>query len=271
MDFENPWTLDSELKKGQSLQIAQAWKKHEDDRRRISKSPREILEVMTSEHFEEMESFMNEVFLSTVDLDFGCGKDYGGGVFLSEVFTNTQRVMKEAGKRGHRVGTPISLETGFDLRRPLDQKAALKIVDKEEPYCLVIAFPCGPFSPLQHLNPNTDPEKRQQKLEEGRSLLRFAVKLARRQRKAGRHFILENLIHYPQRLGVNLSCEPWWRSWTATLQSWINAVLAFDLFVDSLTRSLQGWLLRALQLLKDFMTVVVCDNMFMILFWEEAR
>ena len=192
MDFENPWTLDSELKKGQSLQIAQAWKKHEDDRRRIPKSPREILEVMTSEHFEEMESFMNEVFLSTVDLDFGCGKDHGGGVFLSEVFTNTQRVMKEAGKRGHRVGTPISLETGFDLRRPLDQKAALKIVDKEEPYCLVIAFPCGPFSPLQHLNPNTDPEKRQQKLEEGRSLLRFAVKLARRQRKAGRHFILEN-------------------------------------------------------------------------------
>ena len=153
MDFENIWTLDSELKKGQSLQIAQAWKKHEDDRRRISKSPREILEVMTSEHFEEMESFMNEVFLSTMDLDFGCGKDHGGGVFLSEVFTNTQRVMKEAGKRGHRVGTPISLE---------------------------------------HLNPNTDPEKRQQKLEEGRSLLRFAVKLARRQRKAGRHFTLEN-------------------------------------------------------------------------------
>lgn len=127
-----------------------------------------------------------------MDLDFGCGKDHGGGVFLSEVFTNIQRVMKEAGKRGHRVGTPISLETGFDLRRPLDQKAALKIVDKREPCCLVIAFPCGPFSPLQHLNPNTDPVKRQQKFEEGKSLLRFAVKLARRQRKAGRHFILEN-------------------------------------------------------------------------------
>lgn len=59
MDFENPWTLASELSEGQSLQIAQAWKKHEDDRRRISKSPRQILEVMTSEHFKEMESFMN--------------------------------------------------------------------------------------------------------------------------------------------------------------------------------------------------------------------
>lgn len=177
MDFENPWTLDSELKKGQ--------------RKRISQSPREIMEVMTSEHFKEMESCLHEVFLSTVD--FGCGKaSSDDGIFLSEVFTNTQRVMKEAEKRGHRTGTAISLETGFDLRRPLDQKAALKIIAKEEPYCLVIAFPCGPFSPLQHLNPHTDLEKLKLKREDGRSLLRFAVKLARLQRRAGRHFILEN-------------------------------------------------------------------------------
>ncbi len=100
--------------------------------------------------------------------------------------------MKEAEKRGHRVGTPISWETGYDLRKALDQKAALKIVEKEEPYCLVIAFPCGPFSPLQNLNPNTDPVRLQEKLKDGRALLKFAVKLARLQHKGGRHFILEN-------------------------------------------------------------------------------
>ena len=74
----------------------------------------------------------------------------------------------------------------------MDQKAALKIVEKEEPYCLVIAFPCGPFSPLQNLNPNTDPVRLQEKLKDGRALLKFAVKLARLQHKGGRHFILEN-------------------------------------------------------------------------------
>lgn len=90
MDFQNPWTLDSELKKGQSQMISQAWKKHEDDRLRISQSPREVLEAMVEEHFQEMDSYMNEVFLSTVDLDFGRGKAGSEGVFLSEVFTNTQ-------------------------------------------------------------------------------------------------------------------------------------------------------------------------------------
>ncbi len=191
MDFENPWTLDSELKKGQSQLIAEAWKKHEADRLRISKSPRQILEVMEAEYFKEMEQHLNEVFLSTVDLDFD-RRQRAPGVFLSEVFTHTQRVMNAAKRRGHRVGTAVSLETGFDLRRPLVQKAVLRLVDDEEPYCLVIAFPCGPFSPLQHLNPHGDPAVKKARLEEGRALLKFAVKLARRQHRAGRHFILEN-------------------------------------------------------------------------------
>ena len=104
--------------------------------------------------------------------------------------------MTEARKRGHRTGTPISLETGFDLLRPLDQKLALKTVEEEEedPYALVLAFPCGPFSPLRNLNPHGDPEKRAKRLEEGRALLRFAIKLARHRHARGRHFILENPI-----------------------------------------------------------------------------
>ena len=191
MDFQNPWTLDSELKKGQSQLIADAWKKHESDRLRVSRSPREIYEVMEVEYFKEMGKYLNEVFLSTVDLDFD-RRQKTPGVFLSEVFTHTQRVMNEAKKRGHKVGTAVSLETGYDLRRPLVQKAVLRLVETEEPYCLVIAFPCGPFSPLQHLNPHGDPAKREARLEEGRKLLRFAVKLARLQHRAGRHFVLEN-------------------------------------------------------------------------------
>ena len=88
--------------------------------------------------------------------------------------------------------TAVSLETGYDLRRPLVQKAVLRLVETEEPYCLVIAFPYGPFSPLQHLNPHGDPAKREARLEEGTMLLRFAVKLARLQHRAGRRFLPEN-------------------------------------------------------------------------------
>ena len=69
---------------------------------------------------------LNEVFLSTVDLDFD-RRQKTPGVFLSEVFTHTQRVMNEAKKRGHKVGTAVSLETGYDLRRPLVQKAVLRV------------------------------------------------------------------------------------------------------------------------------------------------
>ncbi len=191
LDFENPWTLDSELKKGQSQLVAEAWKKHEADRLRISKSPRQILEVMETQYFKEMDQHLNEVFLSTVDLDFARRRETPG-IFLSEVFTHTQRVMNAAKKRGHRVGTAVSLETGYDLRRPLVQKAVLRLVENEQPYCLVIAFPCGPFSPLQHLNPHGDPAVKEARLEEERALLRFAIKLARLQHRAGRHFILEN-------------------------------------------------------------------------------
>ena len=188
----NPWTLDSELKTGQGQLVSQAWQKHEADRVRISKSPKQILEVMEADFFKEMKDHMNEIFVSTVDLD--SHRMRHDGIFLSEVYTNSQRVMTEARKRGHRTGTPISLETGFDLLRPLDQRLAMKIVEEEDPYALVLAFPCGPFSPLRNLNPNGDPQKQAQRLEEGRALLQFAVKLARFQKKRGRHFILENPI-----------------------------------------------------------------------------
>ena len=188
----NPWTLDSELKAGQGQLVAQAWLKHEADRVRISKSPKQILEVMEVDYFKEMKGHLNEIFVSSVDLD--SNRLRHDGIFLSEVYTNSQRVMTEARKRGHRTGTPISLETGFDLLRPLDQKLALKTVEEEDPYALVLAFPCGPFSPLRNLNPHGDPEKRAQRLEEGRALLRFAIKLARHRHARGRHFILENPI-----------------------------------------------------------------------------
>ena len=85
----NPWTLDSELKAGQGQLVAQAWQKHEADRVRISKSPRQILEVMEVDYFKEMKGHLNEIFVSSVDLD--SDRLRHDGIFLSEVYTNSQR------------------------------------------------------------------------------------------------------------------------------------------------------------------------------------
>ena len=97
--------------------------------------------------------------------------------------------MKEAAKRGHRVGVPMSLDTGWNFLEEADRQACIDWVRKEKPYFLVIAFPCGPFSPLQRLNQSGMlPEV----LERGRTLMAFALELAGEQARGGRHYVLEN-------------------------------------------------------------------------------
>ena len=111
------------------------------------------------------------------------------GTFMTEIFTTTQRVMKEAAKRGHRVGVPMSLETGWNFLQEEDRRACMAWVKKEKPFFLTIAFPCGPFSPLQRLNQGKmSPEV----LERGRILMSFALELAEEQLRGGRHYALEN-------------------------------------------------------------------------------
>ena len=108
---------------------------------------------------------------------------------MSEVYTNTQRVMNEAAKRGHRVGTPMSLETGWNFLIPEHREEAKEIIKKEKPLFLMLAFPCGPFSPLQRLNPSPMHEEN---LKNGRILMDFAIELAQIQLDGGRHYVMEN-------------------------------------------------------------------------------
>ncbi|CAL1174258.1 unnamed protein product [Cladocopium goreaui] len=108
---------------------------------------------------------------------------------VSEVYTNTQRVMKEAARRGHRVGTPMSLETGWNFLNKADREEAKRVVRSEKPLFLMLAFPCGPFSPLQRLNPS--PRLRELQ-DQGRVLMDFALELAQIQLDGGRHYVLEN-------------------------------------------------------------------------------
>ncbi|CAK9054047.1 Teneurin-3, partial [Durusdinium trenchii] len=71
---------------------------------------------------------------------------------VSEVYTTSQNVMREAERRGHKVGPAMSLDNGWNFLLAEHRSRAMKVLEEEKPYCVVLAFPCGPFSPLQYLN-----------------------------------------------------------------------------------------------------------------------
>ena len=198
----NPFELYQTLKSGQAKLISDAWEKHVSDCKRISQSPQKMRETMIADYEAEMQGYINdEVFMHTVDFTTSLKRpsssartsflkaSSASSPLVGEVYTNTQRVMKEAAGRGHRVGTPMSLENGWDFLRQEDRERAKALVRKEKPFFLVLAFPCGPFSPLQRLNPSA---RHDEILEAGRTLMRFALELAQIQVAGGRHYVLEN-------------------------------------------------------------------------------
>ena len=183
----NPWKIHQKVRPGLSQQIAQAWQRHEHDSQLTSKSAKEIYEVMELEWEDKINGYMNETLMTAIDLSHPQDRQ----PILQEIFTASQRVTKEAQRRGHLTGEPLSLETGWDFRRALDRKAAFKMVKRDKPQFLVIAYPCGPWSPLMRLNPSANLEAIRS---EHRQLIQFALDLARYQLRHGRHFILENPI-----------------------------------------------------------------------------
>ena len=116
------------------------------------------------------------------------------GPFVGETFTDSEQVKKQAEKRGHSTMPSMTLGTGYDFMKDKRQQRALDEVDQEAPYAQVIAFPCGPWSPLQALRAK-DRRRRMLMLwrrKKHHKLVRFAVRMARRQLARGRRFIIEN-------------------------------------------------------------------------------
>ncbi|CAK9007904.1 unnamed protein product [Durusdinium trenchii] len=204
----NPWRIHQDVKPGQAQLIAQAWKRHERDRKLVSLGYKEVNEIFQEEWNHDLEKYQQEVFATSLVLDFSNKLSEANEVqsndvktvndqaqsvmpkaLVSEVYTTTERVAKSARKRGHKVGSSLSLESGWDFTRLLDRRAARKLIAEEMPYFLILAFPCTFWSILLNLNPPKDYEKR---LKEATTLLRFAVQLAKDQRGRGHHFVLEN-------------------------------------------------------------------------------
>ena len=266
----NPYTIHQKLKKGHAQLIQQAWERHEKDRVRISQSPGRIRQILEACHFDEYQSFMNdEVFMQAVSLvDGGLGKGKQNPL-VTEVFTTSQRVSQVASGRGHRVGDPLSLDTGWDFLNPECQRLAKEKIRAEKPYCLVIAFPCGPFSPLQRLNPNGSAtfEKR---LQDGRTLMKFGLELAEIQLYKKEDMWFSRILFRVQP-GRNLR----WRSSSMRMRSGvlflISAASDFAVQRECCIRSLRRWFALAPKSPTCLMVVVACVIMTMLLCWEVSR
>lgn len=94
-----------------------------------------------------------------------------------------------ARRRGLGAGASLTLGTGWDFRDESHRQKAKRLVRKTKPYVLLLAFPCGDFSPLMNLNPPADLGDRRA---ESAQLVEFAIELACIQMAGGRHFVMEN-------------------------------------------------------------------------------
>ena len=198
------------LKAGVKQMISQAWQRHRKDQLAVSVSRKQMHDAML---VEETSTFLNDTFVAQLvmpDLSF------------AEVFTDTEPVLQQARLRGHRAVEPLSLKTGWDFLLPSHRALALANLRRTKPYMVVIAFPCGPWSPLQQLT--AAPALLHKKRKEARALVDFAAEVARLQLEND-NAISSLKIWTPPWLGSFVLCK----LWLATLESWQFAWISASL------------------------------------------
>ena len=109
---------------------------------------------------------------------------------LLEIFTWTMMMTTTAATLGWEVMEPVTLESGWDVSRPRDQRRCLDYIDRERPDLVVVAWPCTYFSAMQNLSLKKPgyPEYLAVKQKEHEVFIRFALQVARKQKAAGRHY-----------------------------------------------------------------------------------
>ena len=119
---------------------------------------------------------------------------------VAEVFS-PPRMTSAAAKRGYKPGFAMDLTTcddegkPWDLSCPIQQKKALQMQDKQQPWVLMACPPCKMFSLLQNLSfAKRDDEKVRTQLKEAIAHIGFAVLMCLRQARAGRKFIFEHPV-----------------------------------------------------------------------------
>ena len=170
------------MKAGIAQMISQAWNRHCRDREAVSKNRFEVMAVLMEQWNSEIKNSMNEVFVTEV---------HGLNLFVTEVYTDTEPIAKEAVRRGLRAGESLTFASGWDFRDGKARRKAILVLDETDPYLVILAFPCNVWSNLMNLNPMTDVEKLR---DEAKILVLFAIEVAEHRMKKGRHFLMENPV-----------------------------------------------------------------------------
>ena len=111
---------------------------------------------------------------------------------VSEVYS-PPRVSEAAKGEGLQAGTAFDLQTGWDLTKEADVKAMFEILEKEDPFLLMLCPPCTPFSLLQEWNfPRMELEKAIRMVRIGLHHLDIAVRLIEWQKKRGGYYVFEH-------------------------------------------------------------------------------
>ena len=113
---------------------------------------------------------------------------------LIEIYTWSCMVTRVAYARGWETFEPVTLP-GWDIRSPEVQRQAFAYLEKIDPDVIVVAWPCGPWSPLQRLNVKTPQQRRalrRKRIDARRTLLSFTRKVVLWQRRRGKAVLGEN-------------------------------------------------------------------------------
>ena len=121
------------------------------------------------------------------------GQKSKDGVLVKELYCGRDggAVTSEAKQAGVSVGRPRDLILGDNFLNSKEQQQILEELDREDPFCAVIAFPCGPWSSLSNFKNLSQKEWEQS---EALRHLKFTKKVCLSQIKRGRHFLIENPV-----------------------------------------------------------------------------
>jgi len=115
---------------------------------------------------------------------------------ILEIFCGALALTALASAQGWPVSQPTDLAIdGLDLTKRAHRRLIEDQLKRDDPFCLVIPFPCGPWNSLTYFNMSRYPQVRERVLqtqEEHKPMLKWVSELARDRIRKGRVVLLEN-------------------------------------------------------------------------------
>ena len=115
-----------------------------------------------------------------------------GKTFCWELFAGASELSKMATRAGHRVGVPLDILRGVDLKKPSMASAVKWMVMYFKPWLVAMGFPCTPYSAWQRVNRIQYGTDTDALMEQNEPLVNLSCDVAEIQCRAGRLALLEN-------------------------------------------------------------------------------